>query len=526
MEFHTSGTEAHTGSAGGRKVLGERDLGRSLWEPADATMALPDTRACWPVAASVAVFVFFGTMVVRSESIMYLGFMDMLHVNREKASWPLTIAIIMSQLSGPLYGLLGIWLSDRTLMVAGALLCALPVMACGLVQSFGLVVFLYGVLFGLGLACVDLVPYTVVARHFVRYRATVMGSVFVVAALSGFVFPLMVEALRKAFPFHYVLLTLGALELFMLAGCIVVDRVPRSDDGASRSMGYAEPATSPSVACANSLEKACIAKSFTKDIVTSLAVTSDHAESQAPCETNPLLGQWQPVKGKLTRNLRSLASGAFLHVAVSRAVSFFVITSFLLTAVDFGADNGLVSFQAVALVTTCAVGDLVSKIAIGCVLDAKMLSHEALILCGFAIQAASLVVTVLVKKYWVLLVSSFFTGLTGGSRIFACTVVVADLFDQQSLPLGLGVTNFIAGIVCLARPPLIGYARDVGGSYDLLYVALAIVNGVFTLTWTISLCWRTLQRRRQKEPLPGLSECCLMLVTRKSFLNCKYRAHR
>lgn len=101
---------------------------------------------------------------------------------------------------------------------------------------------------------------------------------------------------------------------------------------------------------------------------------SDHAESQAPCETNPLLGQWQPVKGKLTRNLRSLASGAFLHVAVSRAVSFFVITSFLLTAVDFGADNGLVSFQAVALVTTCAVGDLVSKIAIGCVLDAKVSS--------------------------------------------------------------------------------------------------------------------------------------------------------
>ncbi|XP_037564159.1 monocarboxylate transporter 12-like [Dermacentor silvarum] len=471
-------------------------------------MALPDTRACWPVAASVTVFVFFGTMLVRSEAIMYVGFMDMLQVNREKASWPLTVAIIMSQLAGPLYGLLGIWLSDRILMVAGALLCALPVMACAFTQSFGLVVFLYGVLFGLGLACVDLVPYTVVVRHFVRYRATVMGSVFVVAALSGFVFPLMVEALRNAFQFHYVLLILGALELVMLVGCIVVDRVPRSDDGSSRSSGCAEPATEPPVAfgCTNSLEKACIAKSFTKEIVPSLAVTGSHAETEEPCETNPLLGKLQPVKRKLTRNLRSLASWAFLHVAVSRAVSFFVITSFLLTAVDFGTDNGLVSFEAVALVTACAVGDLVSKIGIGFVLDAKVLSHEALILCGFAIQAASLVVTVLVKKYWVLLVSCFFTGLTGGSRIFACTVMVAELFDQQSLPLGLGVTNFVAGIVSLARPPLVGYARDVGGSYDLLYVALAIVNGVFTLTWTISLCWRRFQRLRQKEPPTGLSD--------------------
>uniref|UniRef100_A0A6M2CHX7 Putative monocarboxylate transporter n=1 Tax=Rhipicephalus microplus TaxID=6941 RepID=A0A6M2CHX7_RHIMP len=455
-------------------------------------MALPDTRACWPVAASVGVFVFFGTMLVRSESIMYLGFMDMFQVNREKASWPLTVAIVTSQLSGPLYGFLGLWLSDRVLMVAGALLCALPVMACALAQSLGLVVFLYGILFGLGLACVDLVPFTVVARHFIRYRGTVMGSVFLVTSISGFVFPLMVEALRKALQFHYVLLTLGTLELAMLLGCIYVDRVPRSDGGASLSKGYVEPPGSPPVSFEStmSLEKACIAKS--------LAVTGPLAETTEPHEGNPLLGSSEPAKSKLTRSLRSLASWTFLHVAVSRAVSLFVITSFLLTAVDFGTDNGLVSFKAVSLVTACAVGDLVSKIGIGFVLDAKVLSHEALILWGFVVQAASLVVTVFVKTYWVLLVSCFFTGLTGGSRIFACTVMVTELFDQQVLPLSLGVTNFIAGVVCLARPPLVGYARDVGGSYDLLYIALAIVNGVFTLTWTVSVCWQKFQTRRRR----------------------------
>lgn len=471
-------------------------------------MALPDTRACWPVAASVAIFVFFGTMLVRSESILYLGFMDMLQVNREEASWPLTVAIVTSQLSGPLYGLLGIWISDAVLMVTGALLCALPVMACALAHSLGLVVFLYGVLFGLGLACVDLVPYTVVARHFVRYRGTVMGTVFVMAALSGFVFPLMVEALRKKFQFRYVLLTLGALELIMLLGCIYVDRVPRSDHGASHSNGHVEPAASlpTSFACTNSLERACIAKSFSKDTTTSLAVSGSHAETAEPHETKPLLGNLQPVKSKLTRNLRALASWEFLHVAVSRAVSFFVIASFLLTAVDFGTDNGLVSFEAVALVTASAVGDLAAKIGVGFVLDAKVMSHEALILWGFAVQAASLAVTVLVKKYWVLLLSCFITGLTAGCRIFACTVMVAELFDQQALPLGLGVTNFVAGIVCLIRPPLVGYARDVGGSYDLLYVALAIANGVFTLTWAISLCWRKFRASRQREPLSSFPD--------------------
>lgn len=77
-------------------------------------------------------------------------------------------------------------------------------------------------------------------------------------------------------------------------------------------------------------------------------------------------------------------------------------------------------------------------------------------LWSFAIQAASLAVMALDKRYWILLASCFFTGVTGGGRIFACTVMVAELFDERSLPLSLGVTNFIAGIICLARPPLIG----------------------------------------------------------------------
>ncbi|KAH7963064.1 hypothetical protein HPB52_019476 [Rhipicephalus sanguineus] len=192
-------------------------------------MAAPDTRACWPVAASVAVFVFFGTMLVRSESIMYVGFMDMLHVNREKASWPLTVAIVTSQLSGPLYGLLGMWLSDTVLMVAGALLCALPVMACALTQSLGLVVFLYGILFALFVTYPAFRPWLGLRRFGAVHGGgsalrslpcTVMGSVFVVTAASGFIFPLVVEALRKALQFHYVLLTLGTLELTMLLGCI------------------------------------------------------------------------------------------------------------------------------------------------------------------------------------------------------------------------------------------------------------------------------------------------------------------
>lgn len=471
-------------------------------------MALPDSRACWPVAACAAVFVFFGMMLTKSESVMYIGFMDMLHVNREEASWPLTIAIIMSQLSGPLYGLLGLWLSDRILLVTGALLCALPVMACALAQSLGLVIFLYGVLYGLGVACEELLPFTVVARHFVRYRGTAMGLLFVVTAVSGFVSPLIVEALRQAFDFRMALLILGVLQLNMLFGCIFVDRVPRSDGDCARGRSVSEVPKSPTVVRrprGSSFQAASFAHSCSKSIVESFKTARTDPHTVLPHEADSLLEKCESPSKRLARNMRSLLSAQFLHVAASRAVSLFVLSSFLLTAVDFGSDNGLSGYEAVALVTVSAVGDLVSRIGTGLILDSKVISGDALMLWSFAIQGVSLAVMALVKQYWILLTSCFFTGVTGGGRIFACTVMVAELFDERSLPLSLGVTNFVAGIICLARPPLIGCIRDVMGSYDLLYIAFAVTNAIFTITWTISLCWKKCHKKREWQFIDGFA---------------------
>lgn len=463
-------------------------------------MALPDSRACWPVAACAAVYVFFGMMLFKSESVLYLGFMDMLHVNREEASWPLTVALIMSQLLGPLYGLLGLWLSERILMVAGALLCALPVMACALADSLGLVIFLYGALYGLGVACEELLPFTVVARHFVRYRGTAMGLLFVVTAASGFVSPLIVEALRQAFTFPTALVILGALELNMLFGCIFVDRVPRSDDSASRdddSQASMPPLPNIKRPRRSSFQKASFAQSCSKSLVESFTIPRPNPAVPRHHEADSLLKKSATPSTALARNLRSLVSVPFLHVAASRAASMFVLSSFLLTAVDFGSDNGLAGYEAVALVTVSAVGDLASRIGTGLILDFKVLSGEALMLLSFAVQAVSLAVMAIWKQYWVLLTSCFFTGLMGGGRIFGCTIMVAELFDERSLPLSLGVTNFIAGIICLARPPLIGYVRDSLGSYDLLYIAFAATNAVFTVTWAVTLCCKRCRRRRE-----------------------------
>lgn len=158
----------------------------------------------------------------------------------------------------------------------------------------------------------------------------------------------------------------------------------------------------------------------------------------------------------MSRNLKSLATLPFVHIALSRALSVFVMASLLLTMVDFGTDNNLSDYEAVSLVTSYALGDLASRICTGLVLDARFVSSGVAMLFGFAVQSVALAVMSFEKGYWVLLVCCFVAGFSGGGRIFICTVMVTEEFDEDTLSLNLGVMNFLTGVTCFIRPPVIG----------------------------------------------------------------------
>ncbi|XP_077552922.1 monocarboxylate transporter 12-like [Haemaphysalis longicornis] len=452
-------------------------------------MAQPDSRACLPVVASAAIFVFFAMAITRAEPVMFVGFMEMLQIDRTAASWPLTVAVIMSQLGGALYGVLGFWFSQRALLIMGGLLCSLPVMACGLTKSFILILFLYGVLAGLGVACEEVVPYAVVARHFVRYRGAAMSVLFVSAALSGVVSPRVVQALRSAFGFQTALFLIGALELNTLLGCIVINRValPKEGDSVEHgrshdSMEAENPATEPHAPSRRpEMSMAPIAQPVSEEHVDPVITARAAPSANIPPEAR---SRWS----KLARELRSLASAQFLLLAASRAVSLLVMVTLVLTAVDFGMDIGLGDNDAVYLAQANAAGDVVARITTGIVLDLKLLSGGSLMLSTFASETVTLVVMSLVKHHWILLTSYFVSGLSEGCRIITTSIMVADMYQDDVLQLSLGVVNFVAGVVVLVRPLLVGLTRDATGSYIPLWATFAVITIAFTVTWAATLC--------------------------------------
>nr|XP_037290487.1 monocarboxylate transporter 13-like [Rhipicephalus microplus] len=208
------------------------------------------------------------------------------------------------------------------------------------------------------------------------------------------------------------------------------------------------------------------------------------------------------ARAKLRSNMRTMFTLPYVHICLSRAAALFALTTILITVVDFGEDNGLSGYDAVSLLTAYAIGDLCSRLITALVLDTRFMSTSATLLCMFALQAVVMAVMSFESNYWVLLVCCFVTGLSSGGRFFTCTVMVAEEFDEDAISLNLGVLNFVSGIACFIRPPIIGYCRDVLGSYTPLYLLLAVVNAFFTVTWSLKLI---LSLRKKKIPTVRVS---------------------
>ncbi|XP_077512493.1 monocarboxylate transporter 12-like isoform X1 [Amblyomma americanum] len=320
-------------------------------------------------------------------------------------------------------------------------------------------------------------------------RGTALGLLFIVTAVSGFVSPMALEFLRQTYGFRCTLFLVGAIILNMLLGCFIVSRIERTeavDDPhvpTKTKELLAEPPRVLADRRRSSFQAASLGQSCSIALAESI-MSLDKGDRSA--------------RAKLLRSLRSLLSLAFIHIGVSRAAALFALTTILITVVDFGEDNGLTGYDAVSLLTAYAIGDLGSRLCTALVLDTRFLSSSATLLCMFALQTAVMAVMSFEKNYWVLLSCCFVTGLSSGGRVFTCTVMVAEEFDEDSISLNLGVMNFVSGFACLIRPPVIGYCRDVLGSYTTLYMLLAIINAVFTVTWSLKV---VLSKRKKVPPL-------------------------
>lgn len=458
----------------------------------------PDSaRSCY-LALFVGLYAFFGWTGIGATPVLYVGLIQELGVSREDASAPFTSMMCTYFLASLAYGVLSKWMGEKALLSTGAAITCGSLFAGYFVRDINLLTFFFGPIHGFGAAAVGVVPGSLIAQYFVKYRATAMGVMSVILSLTGIAFPPMAAFFMNHYGFSSTLLLLGALSLNQFACCIPLDAAPwkdqmnvgGSDDDpiASCTPDKSSSYESTPPQCFQHVHSVGAKRTCTPFNVPNVAVQTI---SDKVCQANGYSTAQAEIHVKGGKRKSSLSSRAqpflrasYVHVCLSNVCSCFIVFAVTLILVDYANDNGITNYRATTLVTVVAAGWTVASVLVGPVVDGGILTKESAIFSSFFMPAMGLVLMVLLKTSYVwLLISSFLVGWGHGSRAFLLFLAVSQWFSGRHLPLAFSLMSVFCFVPFVVRTPLIGFVRDQMGCYDGLFLSLAVLAWAFTVSW-------------------------------------------
>ncbi|XP_077508656.1 uncharacterized protein LOC144120059 [Amblyomma americanum] len=162
----------------------------------------------------------------------------------------------------------------------------------------------------------------------------------------------------------------------------------------------------------------------------------------------------------------------------------FFLDTFLTVIVDCAIDNGLAVIDAVHVLSFFSATDALCRLLIPCLSDCNLLPTSTLL--ALSCVAASLLSASLPflagrVGFWT---AALALGLPCGYLNVGLSENISAVVGKENLPMALGFASAAAAIGSFTTPFLIGFFRDMWGSYDDLFFltagALAAAFGLFT----------------------------------------------
>lgn len=465
-----------------------------------------DSARSWVVAFSCCWINFFSALMYKSSGVVYVGVLQTLNVSREEASWPLTLLAVFIFTTGPVAGILALYLSIWKISVCGCLLSALAVCACFYADSIVYLMVCLGVVQGFGLGLLTL-HNVIINQHFEKHRATASGISYAGPTLASLVYPPAVEVLFEEFGLRGSLLLFGGIMLNAVAGAFL-QRPPSSKTANKSSFKVVpETLTADDVDCAAPLARDVWVE-YKKDAplddqVKSPSGLPECGDSAAPSKYLPedkdlrFHGRDWAEWSRLHRNLSLFLLPMFYLICGSFALILFNLTTYLTVIVDFAVGYGVSRISAVLLISAYSISDLAARLGSGWISDRGFVSRGNMMAVHFLIGGLVLFAIPVFTTYVGQVVLAVVSGWANGCTMILVSVLLTEHTGLDRLPVSFGVASLVAGVLCLARPPLIGYYRDTSGDYEGLFRLIGGASIVFSGIWSVATLALKLRSRRK-----------------------------
>ncbi|XP_041765847.1 monocarboxylate transporter 7 [Anopheles merus] len=409
--------------------------------------------------------------------------------------------------------------SCRTVGLIGAVSYIIGSMMTIFVRSTNELLISFAVFQGAGFGLMIPVSYTTFNAYFVEKRVVMMSVAQTLIGLGTMFYPIFIQRSMDAFGFRGCMAVLAAINSHTLLAMLVMHpvqwhmrRVP---------LEYDPVPTSAPVAGAASDEKPPKTEDDFRELPAGQALSQRNAKLRASRRASsiPGLGNWSGpvvVSDSTERDtkpatkwqilvdfldLTLLKDPIYVNIvlgisfALYSDLAFFTLQPMYLFMLAFSKTD-------VSLIIAIGAGaDLISRIFLA-------ISSTCLNIKARYVYLAGALFTI-VARFAFLCVFDFYgmaivTAIMGFLRTWIhvpLPLVFSEYLPQERFPSGYGLFMFLQGNITFAIGPIVGYIRDVTGSYNVSFHVLTLVMALCVIPWFFEICYIRLKRKARTPEL-------------------------
>ncbi len=404
------------------------------------TSLLPETRKPWffygyVVAGAGATIQLVDLGIVNTFGVFFQSFITQFGWSRATISGASSLSFLLMGVLSILAGELTDRFGPRIVMTTCGFFFGLGFLLMSQLNSIWQLYLFYGVIVGIGLSAMDVVPLSTVARWFVKKRGMMSGIVKVGTGMGILIMPLLAGVLIPAYGWRTSYIILGAIALvFVLSIAQLLQRDP----------GQVQQQPDDEQAAAGNINSVGVGLSLQEAI---------H-----------------------TRQFWMLCT-AFLTVV-------YCTNTILIHIAPHAIDLDIPTINAASIISVIGGASMVSRFVIGSASD-KIGNKSALIIC-FVLMLISLLWLQLAKELWMLYLFAVIYGFAHGGFFALISPTVAGLFGTRSHGVILGIVFCSGSIGGAIGSVLAGYIFDITNSYQLAF-SILVMFSIIGLTLTALL---------------------------------------
>lgn len=455
-------------------------------------MEPPDGRWGWMVVLGVAITNMTNQSMVSVFSLLYRDRILAMGHGTTGAAVIMNLMSAVTNFSGFLIGPMIKQFSYRKAAFIGGILVATGVILTSAVRYMWQMIITYSILAGLGLGLLNPATFVAVNSYFNYHRGRAVGLGLAGTGLGQMAMPLVVRALMDEYGFIGTVLILGGLSLHSLVGASLFQPVEWHllPDLSVNVKVESEPLKSPNEkTLQNRRKSSCTLDDSDLDVSIINPENKFKYQIDNKSESTTTTGCWRRIVDIMDLDL--LCDPIFVNLALGLALVYTAGINFSLLFPFFLLDTaGLTRSQTAMCMSVLACADITCRLLLPQITDRMKARSRIVFLVGAVSLAAVRSVTAETTDFYKLLMISVLNGFVRGSTVVNLNLSLSEYCsNEKKLPAAIGINMIAKGIGILGFGPMIGWLRDVTGSYPLCIHIMSSLIFVSMLSWVVEIIY-------------------------------------